>query len=312
MCLCFNGIIFFGLHLFQSTLDLALYRIRKMEILLGVMSVNYLRCFSRIVLFLAIVFLTLIDVSGKAQPVNKSSTNPKNTEVSLIDEKNISAPHIRVGEKLTYSVKLGWISIGKRVDYVVEKMPFNGHQVYKIRSEAKTSALARVYSFQNLQYTYLNADGLNPLHFRNQLKDRKYTARVGIDFSEDEAEYQKISQLNAKSKERIKKETLEIPTGTQDELSMIYLLRRKQLVPGTTYFFPLISKGKVLKVRLHVKRGEVLKVKGLGRIRTLVVETSEGSRLWLTDDSRHIPVKIEAEMKIGKVRASLSNIEHIR
>lgn len=276
------------------------------------MSVVYLRSCSRIVLFITVLFLTLIDVSGKAQPVKNTATNKKNTEVALVDEKNISAPHIRVGEKLTYNIKLGWVSIGKRTDHVIEKIPFNGHQAYKVRSEARTSSLAKVYSFRNLQYTYLNVNGLNPIHFRNQLKDRKYTARVGIDFNDDEAEYQKISQLNPKSKEKTEKETLEIPTGTQDELSMIYLLRRKQLVPGTTYFFPLISKGKVLKVRLHVKRGETIKVKGLGRIRTLVVQTSEGSRLWLTDDRRHIPVRIEAEMKIGKITANLSNIEHIR
>ncbi len=271
---------------------------------------DYLKCFSRIVLIITILFLHLTDVLGEAEP--QKTNNPQDNEIFLVDVKDVPAQAIRVGEKLTYKIKFGVVSIGKRVDHVIEKTPFNGHQAYKIRSEAKTSALAKVYSFRNLQHTYLNVDGFKPIHFRNQLKDRKYTARVGIDFSEDEAKYQKISQLNPKAEERIEKKILVTPHGTQDELSMIYLLRRKQLVPGKTYFFPLISKGKVLKVRIHVKRGEVLKVKGLGRIKTLVVEISDGSRLWLTDDHRHIPVRIEAEMKIGKIKANLDNIEHIR
>lgn len=276
----------------------------------GVIRVDYLKCFSRIVLLFTILFLSFADILGEAEPRN--TNNPKQNEIFLIDAKDVPGQPIRVGEKLTYKIKLGWVSLGRRIDHVIERTPYNGHQAYKVRSEAKTSALAKVYSFRNFQYTYLNVNGLNPIHFRNQLKDRKYTARVGIDFSEGEAKYQKISQINPKTKERIEKKTLVTPNGTQDELSMIYLLRRKQLSPGKTYFFPLISKGKVLKVRIHVKRGEVLKVKGLGRIRTLVVETSEGSRLWLTDDHRHIPVRIEAEMKIGKVKANLDNIEHIR
>ena len=274
---------------------------------------DYPKCFLHIVLLLTILFLPIVDVCGEAEPGNANkSTNPKNNEIFLVDAKDVPVQPIRVGEKLTYNVKLGFLSIGKRVDHVIEKTPFNGHQAYKVRSEAKTKALARVYSFRNLQNTYLNVIGLNPIHFRNQLKDRKYSAKVGIDFREGEATYQKISQLNPKAKENVEKKTLITPIGTQDELSMIYLLRRKQLVPGNTYFFPLISKGKVLKVRIHVKRGEEFKVKGLGRIKTLVVQTSEGSRLWLTDDHRHIPVRIEAEMKIGKVKANLDRIEYIR
>ena len=274
---------------------------------------NYAKCLSLIILFLIGIGLPLSDIVSE-EPISKytSPKNQTNGEIFLVDVEDVSEHPLRVGEKLTYSVKVGWAPLGKRVDYIVRKTPFNGQNVYQIRSEAKTGALARIYRFQNLQFSYLNVDGLHPIYFRNQLQDRKYRAKVEINFRDKEAEYEKISQINSKTPEKHEKKTLTIPIGTQDELSMLYFLRRKRLAPGNTYFFPLISKGKVMKVRLKVERGDVLKTKSLGAVRTLVVQTSEGSRLWLTDDSRHIPVRIEAEMKVGKMKANLEKIESIR
>lgn len=272
---------------------------------------KYAKCLSLIILLIG-VSLPLSDViSGETNSVNISK-DKKNSEIPLIDVEDVSARPLRVGEKLTYKIKIGVLTLGKRVDHIIQQAPFNGKNVYQIQSEAKTGALAKLYRFQNRQSTYLNVEGFHPIRFRNQLQDRKYSARVEINFRDGEAGYEKISQINPKAQEKHDKKTLTIPVGTQDELSMIYLLRRKKLVPGNTYFFPLISKGKVMKVLLKVERGEVLKIKGLGRVRTLVVQMSDGSRLWLTDDRRHIPVRIEAEMKIGKMKANLDKIEHVR
>ena len=259
-----------------------------------------------------ILLIGLILPLSKTVSEETKHDSQANGEIFLVDVEDIPAHSLRIGEKLTYNIKLGMAPLGKRIDHIIEKTPYNGHQVYKILSEAKTGALGKIYPFQNRQFTYLNVNGLNPVSFRNQLRDRKYRARVEINFQEKEAEYKKISQENPKAPEKSDTKTLTIPDGTQDELSMIYFLRRKHLVPGTTYFFPLISKGKVMKVRLKVEQGKVLKVKGLGAVKTLVVQTSEGSRLWLTDDHRHLPVRIEAEMKIGKMRANLDKIEFIR
>lgn len=273
---------------------------------------NYVKCLSFIILLVGIGLPLSDIVSEGAKPENSTAKNQKKGEISLVDVEDVSAHPLRVGEKLAYKVKIGWIPTGSRVDRIVRKKLFDGKTVFEITSEAKTGAFARIYRFRNYQSTYLNVDGLHPVRFRNQLQDKKYSAIVQINYRDKEAEYEKISQLNPKAPKKRDNKVLDIPFGTQDELSMIYFLRRKKLVPGNTYFFPLISKGKVLKVRLKVERGKALKVKGLGVVRTLVVQTSEGSKLWLTDDPRHIPVRIEAEMKIGKVRANLDKYEILK
>lgn len=269
---------------------------------------NYMKWLSLIILLIGVSLPLSEVVSEGAKPSNASAKNQKKGEIPLVDVENVAAHPLRVGEKLTYSIKLGWIPAGNRIDHIQKKTRFDGKTVFQITSEAKTGGVAKVYPFRNRQSTYLNVDGLHPVRFRNQLQDKKYSAIVEVHFREKEAEYKKISQLNPKAPKKNEKKVLEIPFGTQDELSMLYFLRCKKLVPGNTYFFPLISKGKVMKVRLKVERGKVEKIKGLGVVRTLIVQTSEGSRLWLTDDARHIPFRIEAEMKLGKVRANLKKI----
>ncbi len=244
---------------------------------------------------------------------NGLSSNQQGEAISLVNVENVAEQPLRVGEKLTYNVKVRRISAGKRVDYIRKTMLWNGQRVYHISSDAKTGAWARWYHFRSHQSTFLNVVGFHPLRFRNQVQDKKYRAFVEINFREGLAEYEKRSQNNPKSPEKRDKKDIEIPIGTQDELSMVYFLRTKQIAPGNTYLFPLIIKGELRKMELTVERGEMLETKALGknkmRVKTLLVRTSDGGKLWLTDDARHLPIKIEAETKIGKTTATLEKIE---
>lgn len=276
---------------------------------------NYAKGLLIILLFIGVSLPRSDILSEDVKTASSDANNQKNGEIFLVDVQDVSQNPLRVGERITYNIKVSWVpvSAGKRVDHIEKKLTVDRKNVYHITSEVKTSAVAaRIHRFQNRQSTFLNTVGFYPLSFRNQLQDKKYRARVEINFRNGETEYKKISQNNPKAPEKHDKKVIETPFGTQDELSMIYFLRCKKLTPGKTYFFPLISKAKVVKVTISVKQGEVLKVKGLGHVRTLVVRTSHGYQLWLTDDPRQIPVKIEAEAKIGKMRANLEKIEFIR
>lgn len=260
-----------------------------------------------------LIFLVLIGVGFTFSVVPEG--NSENQEIiakSLIDVKTVENPPITIGEKLTYKVKIGWAPVGQRIDYVSKKTSVQDKTIYFINSKAKTGALVSFYRFHSLQYTYLNFEKLQPIRFRNQLQEGKYSAIVEISFNEDEAVYNKKSQINSKAPQKQDKKVIKIPNGTQDELSMIYFLRCKQLAAGNVYYFPLISKGKVVKVELKVTRGERMKVKEFGLVNTLIVQTSDGSRLWLTDDNRHLPIRIETDTKIGKTSAVLVKREVIR
>ena len=227
----------------------------------------------------------------------------------LVDAEDIAPNPLKVGEKLTYNISLKKLPAGKRTDWIVKEEVVNGAGVYRIQSEMKTRALFRFYKFRSQQETHLNPSTLSPLRFQNYVQDRKFQATVKVNFLEGQADYERVSRPNPKAPQKREAKVLEIPPGTQDELSLIYFLRSKQLLLGETYFFPLIAKGKVLKATLTVERREFVKNKQLGNVRTLVLRTSEGGRFWITDDERRLPVKIETESKIGTIKATLTDIE---
>lgn len=226
----------------------------------------------------------------------------------LVETKNIDPNPLKIGEKLTYNITWKKVPAGTRTDWIVKQETVNGEDVYHIQSQMQTRAFFRVYSFQNRQETYFNPVTLSPVRFQNRLKDRGYRATVKADFRNGEAEYEKVSQPKSKSPEKREAKTLEIPPGTQDELSFIYFLRSKHLALGKIYFFPLLAKGKVHKATLTVERRELIKNKVLGHVRTLVLRTSEGDRFWITDDERRLPIKIQVN-KLGGLIATLTKIE---
>ena len=227
----------------------------------------------------------------------------------LVDVEDIVPNPLRVGEKLTYNISLKKLPAGKRTDWIVKEEVVNGQNTYRIQSETKTRALFRWYSLHRREETYLNPTTLSPIRFQNYVKDRKFQGSVKVDFHEGQANYERLSRPNPKASQKREAKVLEIPPGTQDELSIIYFLRSKQLVLGETYFFPLLVKGKVLKATLTVEDREFVKNKKLGNVRTLVLRTSEGGRFWITDDKQRLPVKIETESKIGTIKATLTDVE---
>ena len=224
---------------------------------------------------------------------------------SLLDIKNLDQDPIQIGEILTYSVKIKGLPAGTQITKVVEKTTLADRPVYRFRSERQTgSLLGKLYHFHDQTESYATTDQLYPLKYARNLEDQKYRARVEIDFDHDEgtAQYTKNSDNKA----------LDIPIGTQDDLSMLYFLRSKELQVGHTYAFPVIVKDKCEHVTLEVRRREMIKTEALGRVETLVLRTSHGYLMWLTNDERRIPVRIEAKTpRIGKLVGVLEKVDFL-
>lgn len=224
---------------------------------------------------------------------------------SLLDTKDLDQDPIQVGEVLTYSVKIKGLPAGTQVTKVVEKTTLADQSVYRFTSERQTgNLLGKLYHFHDRTESYVTTDRLFPLRYVKDLEDQKYRARVEIDFDHSEGKAQYTKNLDNKA--------LHIPIGIQDDLSMIYFLRSKQLQAGQTYRFPVLIKDKCEYVTLEIRRREVIKTKALGRVETLVLRTSHGYLMWLTNDERRIPVRIEAETPgIGKLVGILEKIDFL-
>ena len=223
------------------------------------------------------------------------------THLSLLDAKDLEPFPIKIGEVLTYTVKIAGISAGKQVTEVVQQTTIDGNDVYRLTSESRTNSLfAKFYHFQDLKESYITIDQLYPLRFTKSLEEPSYRARVEVNFYCDNgaAEYSK--------NEACKK--IKVPIGTQDELSMVYFVRSKDLRVGRTYTFPVLIKDAVEDVVLTAYRREVVKTEALGRVETIALRTSHGYLIWLTNDEHRFPVRIEADTRVGKLVGTLKSV----
>jgi hypothetical protein len=221
---------------------------------------------------------------------------------SLLESANLKQCPFTVGEILTYNVKIAGLSAGKQVTQVTDKTMLNGRQVYRLVSDSQTdSVFGKLYHFRDWQESYVTTDQLHPLRHVKDLEDRKYRAHVEIDFDIEKGIAQYTKNENGK--------VFEVPIGIQDELSMVYFLRSKEFNVGQTCVFPVLVKDKPQDVTVTIYRREMMKSEALGRIETLAIRTSHGYLIWLTNDDRRIPVRIEAETRIGKLIGTLEEVD---
>ena len=240
--------------------------------------------------------LTLVCLAFWCSPLGAS------THLSLLDAKDLDPFPLKVGEILTYTVKIAGISAGKQVTEVVQQTTIDGIDVYRLTSESRTnSVFSKFYNFQDLKESYITTDQLYPVRFTKNLEEPSYQADVKVNFfcEDGVAEYSKNEACK----------TIKVPMGTQDELSMVYFVRSKDLKVGRTYTFPVLIKDAVQDVVLTAYRREVMKTEALGRVETIALRTSHGYLIWLTNDERRFPVRIEAETRVGKLVGTLKTVD---
>lgn len=241
----------------------------------------------RLLVWISIFFSIILSTSA-AQP--------------LLEQPNLNDGKLQVGETLSYAVKIRGLTAGSRVLKIVEQTSIKEYKVYHIKSDAKTSRFFSLfYNFEDHRDSYVIEDEFYPIRYELFLIDGKRKADIRVDFDHELGKA--VVSEGQKSKE------LEVPTKIQDELSMLYLIRLKEMKLGEYYEFPALIGTKSMNIELQVVSRDLIDT-SIGKVPTLLIkDTKRDYKVWLTDDQRRIPVKIEAQTKIGSLIADLKKIE---
>ncbi len=212
----------------------------------------------------------------------------------------------RAGETLTYDV--GWssyLTAGTATVRVVEKKPSYGSTAYYIVAEGRpTPLLSKLYTLYYKADTLLDAYSLLP--------------QRGSIYSEEGRRHRTKTTLfdQARKKARYEVQTttfvqkdLAIQAYTQDALSALYVLRSIALKPGDKFNMPVCDNGNMYTVRMSVGAAETVQTP-LGAVRAIKVtpvitggrgdSPSRGMAVWISDDARKLPVRVEAQLVVGK------------
>jgi hypothetical protein len=210
-----------------------------------------------------------------------------------------------VGERLTYDVTYSsYLVAGTAVTTVQDKRPLPEGTSYNISVEGRpVPLLANLYRLYYKMDTML--DSVTLLPHRGSLYTEEGTSKRTTTTRFDRTARKASFEVQAETSGRL---DFDIPQQVQDGLSALYVLRAMTFKPGQTVTIPVADEGMIYSVRVDVGATERLRVP-LGDFNALLLKVgitdakgqpaAANTALWISTDSRRLPLKMQADLAVG-------------
>lgn len=213
-----------------------------------------------------------------------------------------------VGERLMFSVNYGFINAGDAVMAIPRYDTVAGRRCYRVEFTVNSlESFAWVYKVEDRYLTYIDVEAIVPLKFEQHIREGTYRRDFIAEFDQ--------SKHVAKTSEG----EYPIPEYVHDIMSAFYFVRTVDFtgfLPGEDTVLQNFYKDKSYELVVRFLGRQELEV-GAGTFKTVVVEPlvregglfkSEGRIvIWLSDDERKIPVRVNTKVVIGSIDVELSS-----
>lgn len=261
--------------------------------------------------------LSVILVAMCAGALSAQRVKPAPAKPPAPAKRSAQAVPFAPGETLTYDVSWSsYVTAGTATLSVKEKKPSYGSDAYYIVAEGRpTPLLSKLYELYYKADTLLDVYSLLPQRGSIYSEEGK-RHRTRVTMFEQAA---KKAHYEVQTRTVVKKD-LAIPAYTQDALSAIYVLRAIALKQGDRFVMPVSDGGDSYKVQITVGGVEPVKA-GIGEVRAwkitpvLPSANAGGARrltLWLSDDARRLPVRLQAQLAVGSFDLTLQSASAAR
>jgi hypothetical protein len=207
---------------------------------------------------------------------------------------------------LNFAVKYGVIRAGD-AQLAVQKGERGGEEgAYRFVSTARSSRFfSTFFEVDDRVESVWSPAALVPIRFEKRTREGSYKRDFAYRF-----DHQHRIVVDGKG------HAGEILPGSQDILSSFYMVRSRRLAPGDSLQIPTHADGKNYMLTVKVHRRERVEVPAGGfdclvvepLLRTAGLFRQEGRLLiWLTEDSRRMPVRMEGSMAVGAIVVELES-----
>lgn len=267
---------------------------------------------------MAAVMAASIAVTTPSAQSRKGGSSPKAPSAKAAPAPARAAPRTELpvpfkpGETLGYDISWStFLTAGTATVTVKEKRPSFGSTAYYIVAEGRpTPLVSRLYTLYYKIDTLLDAYNLLPQRGSLYSEEGKRRRTKVLRFTGQKAEYEYTTSTSTKK-------VIPLPPHAQDALSAIYVVRAIPLQLGGKMTMPIVDSGKIYKVTLTVAGKELVKT-GIGTLSawkitpTIVSAGSDspgrGFALWVSDDARRLPLKMEAQLAVGSFNITLREV----
>jgi hypothetical protein len=255
------------------------------------------------------------------KPSLKSKSAQRSHAEKLIETTKLSeASPFEIGEEIELAVTYFNMAAGYLKLKVLPFAQVNGRKSYDFAIELGSSKVfSYFYSVEDKAQTFVDFETLNPTTFTIDVKEsvQLKDIRSFFDFKNNKGTYWE-KKISKGKKEENKKVEWDIFPNSQNVISAIFFLRNLNLEVGKEVAFRVGDAGKNLIFKGHVLRQETIKTE-IGEFDTLVIQPKfeiDGAFkpvgdifIWLTNDHRKFPVKIDAKIKIGTLILKLKSLK---
>jgi len=253
----------------------------------------------------------------------------KDNKTCIPLDSGVTSNHaFQAGEKISYTVFYNVIGIyinAGTATFTTTNETMQNSEVYHVIGEGATnSKYDWIFKVRDRYETYFNASDLKPLKFRRHISEGKYNKHEEVTFNQ---------QTNTVV---TNKGVYAVPENVQDVISIMYYARDinyGQYQTGSRIPISMFIDNKVYRMYIHYIGRETIKTK-YGKFDAIklkplllkgnvseddeklleesVFEGSEKMTIWVTDDSNHIPVRIESPIAVGRVKVDLMQYENLK
>ena len=204
-----------------------------------------------------------------------------------------------VGEKLTYSAKLGLLTLGEGTLEVAGIDTVRGVDAFRFRFRLTGKTI--VFSLDDVLESYVGVQDLNSRRFvQNFVENNKTTHRL-----------YEIYPDSGFFREKGKPEPQPSPPDPLDDAAFFYFVRVAKLEVGKKYTYNRYFRRDKNPVTIEVTKREKMALPDGREVDCLVlhpvIETKgmfskrSDTRIWLTDDARRLPVQIRSKFPFGTI-----------
>ncbi|MCS6822526.1 MAG: DUF3108 domain-containing protein [Microscillaceae bacterium] len=234
------------------------------------------------------------------------------------------------GEQIEYLVHYGFLNAGiANVEVSPKTYVINGRVCYKVDILGRTIGAFSLYRVQDIWRTYIDTAAFVPHRFYRQLEENNYRRTEITDFyplnNTAQMDFEEWGANDPPTKERRKGvKKFNTVANVQDIVSGYYYLRMydfNKMKPGEVITIPGVLEDQIYYLKIRYKGKEEVTTRfGKMHAHRLVPIMPENQmfsgessvRFWVSDDKNKIPVRVEADMFIGKVVVEITNYKNLR
>ena len=218
----------------------------------------------------------------------------------------IAETPFKVGESLKYSADFNLIRVGQAELYVNRLDKINDLDAYHVTFSANTTGLAdQLFKIRDQIDIWMDKKDFFTHRLIKNINEGNYSNKVDVKF-----DYQK-SIAKTKTKE------ISIDFMARDSFSMFYYLRTIPLNNNEVMSFSSYEGRRIVHYNLQMTGTEIVRT-NIGTFKCKVIRPyREGKNLfknqgdlqiWISDDSKRLPVKIQIKMKYGSMTLLLKSV----